>query len=869
MLFRKSNLKKHIRSRVRSFESLEVRRLMISEGAVLNISTPVDTAGLLGTASAQVDWGDGVVTNASIAGGNSTGNLKVVFNYSLDPLKFFGTSASDPRRIKLQQAADSLVSRFTDTLTAVTPLPFVTVRPKIFHPSQGPANSPAGTELALPVNPSIPANTIIIYAGARDLPGDARGVGGGAAISFTRTCIPGPQCVTAQANQDAIESRGQAGVLASPATDIAPLFASISFDAPSASQFYFGNDPDGIREDQIDFLSVATHELAHALGFGTSESWTRYVSGSTFTGPKAKAAYIGNGNVPIVPSHWAPAVVDAAGGGQASLMGPFINFGRRVPLSRLDFAALDDIGWDVANTSATVTASHRYADDGNYVPTVIVRGSSIGEVSKTIAAVPVTNLAPTLTVVGNQTSTVNQTFSITDIGTFTDPGFQNLAANPDTFETFTYSIDWGDGRVDTGAASIDVQGDANGRLTSGSFNGSHAYTTAGNKTVKVRVVDDNGGAAEKSFVVVVSAPPALSLTVNRTSFDENAGDNAATLTVSRSGPATGLAATINLTSTDTSEATVPASVVIPGDRTSVTVPVCAIDDALLDGSQKVTIQAKGTLVDSASIELTVNDVETLTATLSKTEVVENQAGTLLLTIRRSNTDTANALIVSIAGINSTELALPGKITIPVGAQQIAVPVDPIDDEDPEKTASFTLVFSAPSYSSTSVSFDLLDDEPPKFQNPVDAFDVSGLGGLTALDSLQIINQLARQSTPDLDPETQEADGVFYDVNGDYRVTALDALLVINELSRRRLQPPTTSSSLSGPSLSGPSLSGPSLSGPSLSGPSLSGPSLSGPSLAGESVDAVIAMVPIQWYIDKVNEEDDEVYADWRAPEDFR
>ncbi len=49
--------------------------------------------------------------------------------------------------------------------------------------------------------------------------------------------------------------------------------------------------------------------------------------------------------------------------------------------------------------------------------------------------------------------------------------------------------------------------------------------------------------------------------------------------------------TVNLTSSDTTEATVPATVVIPAGAPSVTFPITAVDDALADGTQSVTVTA--------------------------------------------------------------------------------------------------------------------------------------------------------------------------------------------------------------------------------------------------------------------------------------
>ena len=69
------------------------------------------------------------------------------------------------------------------------------------------------------------------------------------------------------------------------------------------------------------------------------------------------------------------------------------------------------------------------------------------------ATVTVNNVAPTITAVAaNQTVNEGQLLSITDIITFSDPGFG-------AGETFTFSIDWGDGTApSTGSATIDTPG---------------------------------------------------------------------------------------------------------------------------------------------------------------------------------------------------------------------------------------------------------------------------------------------------------------------------------------------------------------------------------------------------------------------------
>jgi subtilisin-like proprotein convertase family protein/subtilisin family serine protease len=100
---------------------------------------------------------------------------------------------------------------------------------------------------------------------------------------------------------------------------------------------------------------------------------------------------------------------------------------------------------------------------------------------------------------------------------------------------------------------------------------------------------------------------ALALVISPSTFAENAGTNAATgtLTLTQS-QTTNLV--VNLVSSDTSEATVPASVTIPANQTNATFAVVAVDDLDSDGSAGVTITATaGSLSATAAISVTDNE----------------------------------------------------------------------------------------------------------------------------------------------------------------------------------------------------------------------------------------------------------------------
>ena len=168
-------------------------------------------------------------------------------------------------------------------------------------------------------------------------------------------------------------------------------------------------------------------------------------------------------------------------------------------------------------TAGSFDGQHIYADNGVYTVTVKVTDDDGGSATKTFN-VTVNNVAPTLTVVPNQTINEGSQLSITNIGQFTDPGFDNpLNPNGPSVETFTYTINWGDGNsIDAGAATVDVHG-SNNVLTAGSFDGAHIYADNGVYTVTVKVTDDDGGATVQTFNVVVNnVAPTLSVSANQT-----------------------------------------------------------------------------------------------------------------------------------------------------------------------------------------------------------------------------------------------------------------------------------------------------------------------------------------------------------------
>lgn len=100
--------------------------------------------------------------------------------------------------------------------------------------------------------------------------------------------------------------------------------------------------------------------------------------------------------------------------------------------------------------------------------------------------------------------------------------------------------------------------------------------------------------------------PKLTLTIDRTAMSENGGT--ATATVSRNNIPTG-SVLVTLESSDISEATVPATVLIPDGQSSITFPITAVDDSLSDRAQTVTITATSAVYTQSTASINVLDDE--------------------------------------------------------------------------------------------------------------------------------------------------------------------------------------------------------------------------------------------------------------------
>ena len=253
--------------------------------------------------------------------------INIEFNYDFDTNNFFNTQA---KKDVLSAAGSYFSNLITDDLTAITSGGVNSFNINFSNPGSGVSET---------INDySVAADTLIVYAGGRNL-GGSLGLGGpgGFGVGGTSTFV-----------NNAV-SRGELGdTLGATATDFAPWGGSISFN--TSSTWYF--DPDVSTDADVinnDFYSVALHEIGHLLGLGTADSWDNLVSGTDFAGVESNSVF--GSDVPLDGdlSHWAEDTLSLANGvSQEAAMDPNITTGTRKVFTDLDVAALKDVGWEVS-----------------------------------------------------------------------------------------------------------------------------------------------------------------------------------------------------------------------------------------------------------------------------------------------------------------------------------------------------------------------------------------------------------------------------------------------------------------------------------------------------------------------------------------
>ncbi len=228
-------------------------------------------------------------------------------------------------------------------------------------------------------DPALPANTIRLYVGERDLTAPTLGQAGpgGSAINFNFTPMGGSNAAAAQlmeAESNAVMSRGGGPIITryqetvggeivggeivggeTVTLDLGMTVGSLWFDNTLGGGQSWHLDPDTpVTAGAFDLYSVALHEIMHALGAGASFTWNSYASGDTWTlaGSSAVAAAGTTAILAVGASagHLAQNLtgqVVGTGDLQTVVLAPALSAGERRFVTDIDLGLLQDLGYAV------------------------------------------------------------------------------------------------------------------------------------------------------------------------------------------------------------------------------------------------------------------------------------------------------------------------------------------------------------------------------------------------------------------------------------------------------------------------------------------------------------------------------------------
>ena len=180
---------------------------------------------------------------------------------------------------------------------------------------------------------------------------------------------------------------------------------------------------------------------------------------------------------------------------------------------------------------------------------------------------------------------------------------------------------------DSEALSLSPMG---GGIFTGSIPTSGGLVVAGDGTVETvpggtitATYHDVGDSTTVTAQATTTSSLALTVPPNAT---EGAGTVDGTIAMAAS---LGYAQVVDLASSDSTRAMVPATITIPAGQTSAKVPITIIDDGLLDGPEQVTFTAAASGYTSVTAPMNVHDYHTAVLTLTVPATANEAAGVLV------------------------------------------------------------------------------------------------------------------------------------------------------------------------------------------------------------------------------------------------
>ena len=222
---------------------------------------------------------------------------------------------------------------------------------------------------------------------------------------------------------------------------------------------------------------------------------------------------------------------------------------------------------------------------------------------------------------------------------------------------------------------------------------------------QVKLTANAGAAYGESNNFSVVSLGSLSIALPSTAAEGNA-PLSGTLTIS-SAPVADFE--VNLSSSDTSAITVPATVTILAGQTTANFTATIPDDTLLEGPRSVLIVAAAPSYDSGlkTVQVADNETATITLTMPTTVTEGGAAGTATITL----SDVAGGSVrVSLINSDTANLEAPESVIVVAGETTATFEVKAVDDELVDGSKPVTLAAHVDGWTDGSASTTVNDDE---------------------------------------------------------------------------------------------------------------------------------------------------------------
>ena len=235
------------------------------------------------------------------------------------------------------------------------------------------------------------------------------------------------------------------------------------------------------------------------------------------------------------------------------------------------------------------------------------------------------------------------------------------------------AIRMNDGATFTG--TIGLSGGYGLIVPAGSYVVTAAFTRNGTEVTMSSNVTVSVDNVKVDFDATAAVPVNLALSSPTVTMTETGSTATMQFTVTRTGSVSG-PLTVNLSTNDASELSVPASVVIPEGQSSVNFTVTALADGIIDGTQTALVQASA--VGAVTVNRSISVADTTTPSFAVNDLVTTTLRPTFSWIGISNAASYEILVVQLttvstifhrqAGIASTSFTMP--IDLPFGSYYI-------------------------------------------------------------------------------------------------------------------------------------------------------------------------------------------------------